>query len=170
MKGQWLPIVLAALPLVDLGFRLFLESISSGLADSQLDSSVRNEAREKIKQVVGNPIAFKVIRIYFENAVRIRQVLPTIGVATLSVCGAIEELAAKGPVSRTWNLAWMAYLSLSLLFLLTFVIALAKGKIKLSRDPEIKRRRIESPSFYNSVAFVFDFIAVVFAVVVKVSD
>lgn len=168
MTGQWLPIILAAVPLADLGVRLLLELFFSGVADFQLGSALHKEDRNKIKELVDNPALFKTIRIYFENAVRIRQVFPTVAVATLSVWGAIQELAAKGPVSQTWDCAWKAYLFFSLLFLLAFLVALASGKIKVSRDPDIKRRRTESPNFYNSVAFVFDLIAILFGVVAKI--
>src|SRR5258708_30092741 len=112
MTGQWLPIVLAALPLVDLGFRLLLELIFSGVADFQLGATLHKDDRKKLTELVGNSALFKTIRVYFENAVRIRQVFPTVALATLSVWGAIQELAAKGTVSQTWNRAWKAYLAL----------------------------------------------------------
>src|SRR5260370_1266345 len=87
--------------LVDLGFRLLLELIFSGVADFQLGAALHKDDRKKLTELVGNSALFKTIRVYFENAVRIRQVFPTVALATLSVWGAIQELAAKGTVSQT---------------------------------------------------------------------
>lgn len=169
MTGQWLPIVLAALPMVDLGFRGFFENVFSNVADFQLGTALQRDNREKVKEVVRNKALIDILHIYFENGVRIRQVFPVVAVATLSVWGSVEELVTKGPVSETWYYVWWVYLSLAVIFVFYFLINLASGKIKLSRDPSIKRKRIESPRYYNTIAFFFDFIAIVFGIAAKVS-
>jgi hypothetical protein len=50
-----------------------------------------------------------------------------------------------------------------------FSLRLSQRKNQGLARSGIKRRRIESPRFYNSVAFAFDFIAIVFGVVAKIS-
>jgi hypothetical protein len=171
MTGQWLPIVLASLPLVDLALRLALERIFARTADFQLDEALRRDTRQKVRDLVANAPLFKIIGIYFENAVRVRQVFPTVALATVSVWSAILELPASTneTVLQTFELAGKTYLALAVLFVISFLVTLASGTIKVSRDPEIKRRRRESPAFYSKVAFVFDFIAIAFGVVAKIS-